>query len=315
VSNWWMIKNDDDIIVEWFKNNVVSIGFSKIGNPKLYATKDELLVKCDEIYSNQAPIFRIQIESQLWRFSREIKIDDKIITYNKKDRKYYMATVKNNPVFLPEASKDYPNIIKVSWSNKSVLEDNISEEIKNSLNSPVIIYQIANYEKELENIFNSTVQNNAQDYKTKELIDFENEAILNCENIIKKLKDFQVLKIVDEIFRLNGYIFTGMNENDLAYDIDAVYIDQLRFLNCKVKIYIAKGENQFSIENVKNKLNNSEDNIRLISISINGFKEEVKSYKSNMLIDGRSLVKLIFSQYDNFSDDLKGILNLKKIYI
>jgi restriction system protein len=310
-----MIKNDDDKIAEWFKNDVVSIGFSKIGNPKLYSTKDELLVKCDEIYSNQAPIFRIQIESQLWRFSREIKIDDRIITYNKKDGKYYMATVKNNHVFLPEASKDYPNIIKVSWSNKSVLEDNISEEIKNSLNSPVMVYQIANYEKELENIFNSTVENDAQDYKTKEPIDFENEAILNCENIIRKLKDFQVLKIVDEMFRLNGYIFTGMNENDLAYNIDAVYIDQLRFLNCKVKIYIAKGENQFSIENVKNKLNNSEDNIRLITISINGFKEEVKSYKSNMLIDGRSLVKLIFNQYDDFSDDLKGILNLKKIYI
>lgn len=310
MSNWWMIKNDDDIMDQWFKNQVVSIGFAKIGNPKLYDTKDKLLVKCDEIYSNKTPVFRIRIESQLWRFSREISIDDKIITYNQRDKKYYMATVKNNYVFLPEASKDYPNIIKVTWNNKSVSEDDIDVEIKNALNSPFTVYQIPNYRTELENIFKNTIEE-----KVKDSIGFENEAILNCEKIIRNLEDFQLLKIVDEIFRFNGYIFTGIDENDLGYDINAVYVDQLRFLNCKVKIYVAKGKNKLNINDVEAKLKNNNDNIRLITISINGFNEESKDYKSNMMIDSKALVKLIFNQYENFSNDLKSILNLKKVYI
>lgn len=318
VPKWWVIKNDDDIISTWFKNNIISIGFSEIGNPKDYDTKDKLLVKCDEVYKNEAPIFRIQIESQLWKFSREIGIDDKIITYSRKDEVYYLATVKNNYVFLPEASKDNPNIIKVEWSKNSVPQTSIKNEIKNSLNSPSTIYQIINYESEIDRIFNETISP-TEEIEVSTNKDLSDKIFLSCENTIKNLQSNEILKIVDELFRLNGYLVRGMEENDMMYCIDVIYMDPLKIMKFSNKITIIKGVIELTVKNVENAIKNNNAEYKLILISVGGFetlaKENPEIKKLCSLIDAKELVELIFKGYDKFSEGLKHTLNLKKMYI
>ncbi len=316
-----MIKNDgnDNIVSQWFKNNIVSIGFSEIGNPKDYDTKDKLLVRCDEVYSNEAPIFRIRIESQLWKFSREICIDDKIITYNNKNEEYYFATVKNNYVFLPEISKDTPNIIKVEWSSKSVPKATITNEIKNSFTSPAMIFQIVNNDWEIEKIFNDTISSESEKNEISKSIDFTDQIYSACENTIRSLQSNEILKIVDEIFRLNGYIFRGMEENDMMYSIDVLYMDPFKMMKLANKIIIIKGVKELTVNNVENGIKNNNEDYKLILISVGGFealaKNNIEIKKLCSLVDARNLVEFIFKEYDKFSDGLKHTLNLKKVYI
>jgi restriction system protein len=319
VPKWWMIKNDDDIITKWFENNIVSIDFSEIGNPKDYDTKDKLLMRCDEVYKNQAPIFRIRIESELWKFSREIAIGDKIITYSNKDQVYYLATVKNGYVFLPEISKCSPNIIKVEWSNKPVPQANITEDIKNSLNSPSNVYQIINNEWEIEKIFNDTVSSDGEKIKASSIIELMNEIYANCEKTIKNLQSNEILKIVDEIFRINGYIFTAMEENEIMYSIDMIYMDPFKMMKFASRITIIKGNKKLNSGDIESVIKNNNEDYKLTVISVGGFevsaKNNVEIVKSCHFMDGRDLVKLIFKEYDKFSEGLQHVLNLRKVYI
>ncbi|WP_026884487.1 hypothetical protein [Clostridium akagii] len=324
MPKWWMIKNDDNdnaVINKWLKNNIVSIGFSEIGNPKDYDTKDKLLVRCDKVYNNEAPIFRIRIESLLWKFSREIDINDKIITYSNKDEAYYFATVKNNYVFLPEVSKDEPNIIKVEWTNKSILQANISKEIKNSLSSPSMVYQITNNESEIERIFNDLISNGEEEFEITKDIDLIEKIYSSCEVTVKNLQSNEILKIVDEIFRSNGYIFRNMEENDMMYSIDVIYMDSFKLMKFSSKIIIIKSVKELKVNNVENAIKNNKinENYKLILISLGGFealaKNNTEIIKLCSLLDANELVKLIFKEYDKFSYGLKRILNLKKVYI
>lgn len=316
-----MVKNDENnnIINQWFNNNIVSIGFSEIGNPKDYDTKDKLLVRCDEIYNNEAPIFRIRIESQLWKFSREIDIGDKIITFSIKDESYYLATVKNNYVFLPEVSKDTPNIIKVEWANGSIPGANITKEIKNLLNSPSVVYQIANNDLQMEKTFTDATLSNIDKNVIPVGIDLAEQVYSNCEITIKNLQSNEILKIVDEVFRLNGYIFRSMEENEFMYYIDVIYMDPFKIMKFVNKISIVKSVRKIKIKDVENAIKDNNENYKLILISVGGFESSVKNNaeinKLCSLIDGMDLVKLIFKEYDKFSDGLKHILNLKKVYI
>jgi len=321
VPKWWMIKNDENnnIISKWFKNNIVSIGFSEIGNPKDYDTKDKLLVRCDEVYSNEAPIFRIRIESQLWKFSREIDIGDQIITYNRADEAYYFATVKNNYVFLPEVSKNSPNIIKVEWNKGSIPSANISKEIKNSLNSPSMVYQIANNELQMEKTFSDEALSKIENEATTIAVDLTERIYSNCENTIKKLQSNEILKIVDELFRINGYIFRSMEEKGNMYHIDVIYMDPFKMMKCANKISIVKDNRKIKTNEIENVIKDNNENYKLILISVGGFEDSSKNNaqinKVCSLVDLRDLVKLIFKNYDKFSDGLKHTLNLKRVYI
>ncbi len=316
-----MIKNDENknIISQWFKNNIVSIGFSEIGNPKDYDTKDKLLVRCDEVYSNEAPIFRIRIESQLWKFSREIDIGDQIITYSRADKAYYFGSVKNNYVFLPEVSKNSPNIIKVEWSSGSIPEANITKEIKNSLNAPSMVYQIANNELQMEKTFSDEALSRLEKEVTTIALDLTEQVYLNCENTIKNLQSNEMLKIVDEVFRLNGYIFRSMEEKENMYHIDVIYMDPFKMMKFANKISIVKGIRKIKTNEIENAIKDNNENYKLILFSVGGFESSSKNNaqinKICSLVDLRDLVKLIFKNYDKFSDGLKHTLNLKKVYI
>lgn len=291
----------------------MSIGFSEVGNPKLYDTKDKLLVKCDEVYSNEAPIFRIQIESQLWRFSREILVGDKIVTYNNSDNKYYMATVKQEYMFLSENLEKFPNTIKVEWNRDGISKNNLSEEIKSSLNTPLNVYQIVNYQKELEALFKEK-NNFVGECKNITIDSLDNSVNANFETKLKSMGDQGILKIVGEILKLNGYNFNGIDEDEFAYVIDAVYVDSLNILRLKLNIFVAKGERPLKLSDIGEKLKNSSYKQNIV-VSVNGFEENLNFEKEIVFIDGKRIMEIVFDKYDKFSYDLKSTLNLKKVYI
>lgn len=101
MTKWWMVRAGDqnDLISIWEKKGIASIGWSKLGNPKQYQTKQEMNARADVIFAENKPFTRRSWVSQIWRFSREIKKGDRIITYLKESREYRVGTV-TAPHFL-----------------------------------------------------------------------------------------------------------------------------------------------------------------------------------------------------------------------
>jgi len=63
-----------------------------LGNPKSFTTKEQLLTKADSVYPEEKPQTRNSWMSQVWRFSLEIEIGDKIIYYSKVKREYTIGS-------------------------------------------------------------------------------------------------------------------------------------------------------------------------------------------------------------------------------
>jgi restriction system protein len=145
MKRWWMIRagDDNELIPVWKEEGIASIGWPKLGNPKHYRTKDEMTAKANTVFAESKPNTRRSWVNQVWRFSREVKKGDRVITYNKEKRDYMVGTVLE-PHFYDESIGDpaYPNNIKVDWEEITVERDSLSQAAKNSLGSVLTVFRI-----------------------------------------------------------------------------------------------------------------------------------------------------------------------------
>ncbi len=96
---------------------------------------------------------RIQARSQVWRFSNEIKVGDRIVTYDKDTREYILGTVTHEHHFNPTVvSDDYPNVIGVKWEKQRVPRDSLSQKAKNSLGGIATVFRVDAWGSEFEQL-------------------------------------------------------------------------------------------------------------------------------------------------------------------
>ncbi|WP_411791108.1 restriction endonuclease [Halobacillus rhizosphaerae] len=95
MERWWMVRAGDnnELIPVWKKQGIASIGWPQLGDPNNIQSKSELIDMGDEVYEDSKPGSRNSWVNQVWRFSRDIKKGDKIITYYKETREYMVGTV------------------------------------------------------------------------------------------------------------------------------------------------------------------------------------------------------------------------------
>jgi restriction system protein len=117
MMKWWMVRAGDhnELIPIWKQKGVASIGWAEFGDPKNYSTRKALIEKAHEIYEEEKPATRKTWASQVWRFSHEIKVGDRIITYAKDKREYLIGTVTKEHEYNETIVSDYyPNVIHVT---------------------------------------------------------------------------------------------------------------------------------------------------------------------------------------------------------
>lgn len=317
---WWIVKCDDNdsLFNEWINRGIISAGWNEVGNPKDYETKDKLLIRCDEIYSKETPIYRIQIESQLWKFSKEISEGDIILSYRKTYEQYYFAIVLKSHEYVPEISNDYPNVIKVRWLLENVPENLISTEIKNYYNSSANISQIIQYEDSLKQIFDGLQDDcNAEADNDKDIKLIKEIYSLNCRRI-KNMENVQLTTVINELLNVLEYKIEKVVENEYLYCFNISFEDRLKLHKSTAVVGILKTKKVYQYKELERILNLDFKAEKLILVSLEGFaassRENINEEKVK-LIAADELVQLIFENYCAFSDKVKDILPLKNVYI
>lgn len=317
---WWIVKCDDNDLIfnEWINRGIISAGWNEVGNPKDYETKDKLLIKCDEVYSKEAPIFRIQTEGQIWKFSKEINAGDIILSYRRTDEQYYFAIVLRSHEYIPEISNDYPNIIKVRWLQKTVPENVISTEIKNYYNSAAGVSQILQYEKSLQKHFDGVQDEYNAEADNNKDIDLIKEIYSSNTRRIKNLEIGQLIHIINEMLNSLSYKIDKAVETDYLYCINIWFEDRLKLHKSTAMVGILKTKKVYQYKDLEGILKLEIKAEKLILISAEGFaasaRENINEDKIKLL-DADELVELIFENYNSFSDKGKEVLSLKSFYI
>lgn len=319
MANWWMIndKSGEMLIDFWVKNAVVTIGWNEIGNALDYETKDKLLIRCDEVYSKEMPGTRIQIESQVWRFSREIENGDRIITYNNVTGQYYIGIVTSGYEYNPNLYGGQPHILRIKWVDKRINENFVSKELKDSLNQNSVVFRVFNCDAEIERLLISNGNVKEALDKGKEIYNSVTECV---KDMLLKMDERKFKQLVREMLTCLNYKVSANYDNSEENSYLIISEDDLALTKTIIRVCCLNDNEIKTSQNVLNLFSSYNDNIRKYVVISNSpislqIRNEISEKYYVAFLSINDIVKKLFECYDKMSDEVKKALSLKRVYI
>lgn len=136
------------------EEGIVAMGWD-LGDLSEIESKEELNELIDKKYQNKTSIV---IKSNRGSFLLDMEIEDKVVTYNIKTKKYLIGEITSNYLYNPDfekGSNDYNDTRKVKWFGE-VDKDKLSKDTLKKLGAPRTVYKVnEEAEKELLSLLNS----------------------------------------------------------------------------------------------------------------------------------------------------------------
>lgn len=324
MTKWWMIRAGDhnELIPVWKDKGIASIGWPKLGNPNQYRTKDEMTAKANTVFAESKPNSRISWVSQVWRFSREIKKGDQVITYFREKREYMVGTVLE-PHFYDDSVGDpaYPNNIKVDWEEITVERDSLSQAAKNSLGSVLTVFRVDEWGNEIENLIEHPFSDPEpiDEAEEDEIIeDLVGKATVMIQDKVDKLDPWQMQELVGGLLRAMDYnVQVSPKGPDGGVDVLA-YKDAFGFEKPIIKVQVKHRKSSAGAPEIQQLLGANPIDANSLFVSTGGFTshaEAVAKHNSVRLVDLEELVELVMKWYENMPTDVRALLPLKKMYV
>lgn len=325
MKRWWMIRagDDNELIPLWRNKGIASIGWSKLGDPKLFKSKEDLLAKADIVYEENKPNSRKSWINQLWRFSTKIKKDDRVITYFKETRKYLVGTVTQEHFYNNEiGDPNYPNNIKVNWEETLIDRDTLSQAAKNSLGSTLTVFRLDEWGSEIENRLQypdiKPIIEDEEEEESEIAKDLISKALVMVQDKVDALDPWQMQDLVGGLLQSMDYnVRVSPKGPDGGVDVLA-YKDALGFEKPIIKVQVKHRKSSAGAPEVRELVGANPTNANNLFISTGGFTSTaVQEAKQNSvkLIDLEELVDLVVEYYEEMPNDTKSLILLQKMYV
>lgn len=324
MEKWWMIRAGDnnELIPIWKEKGIASIGWPQLGDPKDYQSKEEMRTKADNVYRDERPQSRNSWINQVWRFSREVKAGDKVISYSKEKREYIIGTV-TEPHFYDKAegNPNYPNTLRVKWEDSTVERDSLSQAAKNSLGSVLTVFRIDQWGEELGKLLKNphTVPEDPNGEEEEEVVeDLVGKALVMIEDKVDKLDPWQMQELVGGLLQAMEYnVKVSPKGPDGGVDVLA-YKDAFGFEKPVIKVQVKHRRNSASAPEIQQLLGANPIDANSLFVSTGGFTshaEAVAKHNSVRLVDLEELVGLVVQWYEKMPNDKTAFLPLQKFYV
>ncbi|MDM5336398.1 restriction endonuclease [Fictibacillus enclensis] len=324
MSKWWMIRAGDnnELIPIWMEKGIASIGWPELGNPNIYSSKEQLILKADEVFSDERPQSRKSWVNQVWRFSREIEKGDRVISYSKEKREYIIGTVIEPHFYdISVGNGSYPNSIRVSWGKDTVERDALSQAAKNSLGSVLTVFRLDQWGKEIEQLLNNPfIKPKIEDpVEEDEVIeDLVSKALVLIEDKVDKLDPWQMQELVGGLLQAMDYnVQISPKGPDGGVDVLA-YKDAFGFERPIIKVQVKHRKDSASAPEIQQLLGANPMDANSIFVSTGGYTSRavaVAKHNSVHIIDLENLVRLIVQWYEKMPNDKRALIPLQKIYV
>ncbi|RZT23601.1 restriction endonuclease [Fictibacillus sp. BK138] len=325
MKHWWMIRagDDNELIPVWKDKGIASIGWPQLGDPKLYHSKEEMSHKADSVYNEEKPKSRNSWVNQVWRFSRDIRKGDRVITYSKEKREYIIGTVIEPHFYdFSVGHPDYPNTIEVKWEEISVERDMLTQAAKNSLGSVLTVFRVDQWgdeiERLLENPFLKPTDLGDNDGEDEIIEDLVSKALVMIEDKVDNLDPWQMQELVGGLLQSMEYnVRISPKGPDGGVDILA-YKDAFGFEKPIIKVQVKHRKSSASAPEIQQLLGANPIDANSLFVSTGGFTshaEAVAKHNSVRLVDLQELVRFIVQWYEKMPNDKRSLLPLQKMYV
>ncbi|MFK4343605.1 MULTISPECIES: restriction endonuclease [unclassified Paenibacillus] len=329
MEKWWMVRAGDnnELVPEWLEKQVATIGWSSLGNPMQFLNRDKLIEKAHDVYSKEKPKARIGWGHQVWKFSREISVNDNIITYSKEKREYIIGKVNKPYLYDPVMVNDYyPNVIGVKWESKRISRDQLSQGAKNSLGGISTVFRVDTWGDEFERLLSGdsvvssfpTALSNVVNDEYIDNSDFIQQAITLLEDAIDRLDEWQMQDLFGGLLEGMGYqVRISPKGPDGGVDIIA-HRDAFGFEKPIIKVQVKHRKASAGSPEIQQLLGSNPMGASSLFVSTGGFTSQAKNVAKQhgvKLVDLSELVELVGEWYEKMSLERQSLLPLKKVYI
>lgn len=322
ISMWMVRAGEHGRLLEDFeKNNVVAIGWQKIGDLSNVKSPEEVRRMVDAAYGEESQGWKAISASQLSRFRFDFKENDNVVTYDPEKRMYLVGTIRG-PYSYDSGRKEYSHVRKVEWKGQ-VSRDALSTPSRNTLGAISTIFDTGeDTEKEMLGLL--AKGKDQEVLVTEELLE---EVVENESEKARELVKDKVLTLRwDDVQRLVAGILQAMGYKarisppgaDRGKDVEASP-DGLGLTEPRIVVEVKHRSGQTGVHDVKSFIAGLRQGHKGLYVSTGGFTKESKyeADRANVpttLIDLDGLVDLVMQYYDNFDADTRHLLPLTKIY-
>lgn len=127
---------------DFIERGVVAIGWREAGDLTGVTSREAMLRHIVATYPGQTDRQNEVGSAQVWRFIREIRIGDPVITYDPVERVYHIGRVTGDGAYRPDAIDQLPTQRSVSWSGR-VSRDALSYAAKGKLGALLTLFRVA----------------------------------------------------------------------------------------------------------------------------------------------------------------------------
>lgn len=326
----WMVRaGEGGVLVEEFRaGSYVAIGWPKLGDMAALKTRDQFTKAVEAAYPEQRKMQVAVSAGQTYRFVREIKVGDRVITYDPGLRAFLVGTIAGEYQHKPKKDSNHPQVRQVKWEGM-VERDQLSVSSRNSLGAISTLFLVPpdaaeEIEKRLvagpggAQAAGESVEEQTQvDFIFK---DYENKAFEFIKDKVSSLEWDEMQSLVAGLLRAMGYkTRVSASGSDRGKDIVASP-DGFGFQSPRIVVEVKhRTGSSMGSQDVRSFLGGRHKDDKGLYVSTGGFTKEAR-YEAERasipltLMDLDDLVRAILDHYERFDNDTQRLLPLRRIY-
>jgi len=328
-KTFWMVRaGERGFRFDDFKEkSLVSVGWLGVGEMSTLINRNDFKNRLAKVFPEWSPYEVGNSAGQLFRFAREIKIGDTVITYDTSSRKYLVGTVISEYEYTEGVIVDQSHIRRVEWVGE-VSRDSLTVASRNSLGSTLTVFSISpEAVKEMLSLLEGGPTSHPapkDDAIVSEEVSslFKDQQLMSLEFIkdkVSALKWDEMQDLVAGLLRAMGYkTRISPSGSDRGKDIVASP-DGLGFEDPRIVVEVKHRAGTMGAPIVRSFLGGRHANDKGLYVSTGGFTREAR-YEAERaaipltLMDLDDFVHSLLEHYEKLDVDMQRLIPLRKIY-
>lgn len=328
----WMVRaGEAGFRFEEFRDSaLVSIGWLQMGDMRSLISREDFQKAVVVAYPTAKKGQVGAYAGQAYRFVREIKVGDAVVTYDRSERIYLVGNVVGEYEYAPNISAEQPNIRRVRWRGK-VARDALSVSARNSLGSISTLFVIsaeaaAEIEQHLSGVETVPIEHavipadSVTDDQVEDLYkDIQFKGFEFTKDKVNQLDWEEMQELVAGLLRAMGYkTRISPSGSDRGKDIVASP-DGLGFEDPRIVVEVKHRNAAMGSQEIRSFLGGRHENDKGLYVSTGGFTKDAR-YEAERaripvtLMDLDDLVKSLLEHYEKMDIDMQRLIPLRKVY-
>lgn len=326
----WMVRaGEGGVHVDEFRaGSFVAIGWIEMGDMSALKTRDQFAKAVEKAYPGSRKMQVATSAGQAFRFVREMKPGDRVLTYDPGKREYLVGSITGDYTYKPNKDYTFPQVRTVKWDG-SVQRDGLSVATRNSLGAIATLFQLpAEASDEIEKLAGGahaapqSAASVVEEETQVELIykDIQSKAFEFIKDKISQLDWEDMQELVAGLLRAMGYkTRISPSGPDRGKDIVASP-DGFGFESPRIVVEVKhRTGSAMGSQEVRSFLGGRHKDDKGLYVSTGGFSKDAR-YEAERasipltLMDLDDLVRAILEHYERMDADSQRLVALRKIY-